>query len=66
MESLADIGQRDARIGAVAESARRNGIENIGIVGGYVRDALTTVWTGSSFGSTCPPTGSHALTFGCQ
>ena len=40
MESLAQIGRRDARIGAVAESARRNGIENIGIVGGYVRDAL--------------------------
>ena len=40
MESLADIGRRDARIGAVAESARRNGIANIGIVGGYVRDAL--------------------------
>ena len=40
MEALADIGRRDARIGAVAESARRNGIENIGIVGGYVRDAL--------------------------
>ena len=40
MESLAEIGRRDARIGAVAESARRNGIANIGIVGGYVRDAL--------------------------
>ena len=40
MESLAQIGRRDARIGAVAESARRNGIANIGIVGGYVRDAL--------------------------
>ena len=40
MESLAHIGRRDARIGAVAESARRNGIANIGIVGGYVRDAL--------------------------
>ena len=37
---MAQIGRRDARIGAVAESARRNGIANIGIVGGYVRDAL--------------------------
>ena len=40
MNTLAEIVRRDARIGAVAESARRNGIENIGIVGGYVRDAL--------------------------
>ena len=40
MNTLATIVRRDARIGAVAESARRNGIENIGIVGGYVRDAL--------------------------
>ena len=40
MESLATIGRRDTRIGVVAESARRNGIENVGIVGGYVRDAL--------------------------
>ena len=40
MNALANIGRRDARIGAVAESARRNEIENIGIVGGYVRDAL--------------------------
>ena len=40
MDALATIGRRDTRIGAVAESARRNGIENVGIVGGYVRDAL--------------------------
>ena len=40
MDTLATIGRRDTRIGAVAESARRNGIENVGIVGGYVRDAL--------------------------
>ena len=39
MDMLA-VGLRDARIGAVAESARTNGIENVGIVGGYVRDAL--------------------------
>ena len=40
MNTLAEIGRRDTRIGAVAESARMNGIENVGIVGGYVRDAL--------------------------
>ena len=37
---MAQIGRRDARIGVVAETARSNRITNIGIVGGYVRDAL--------------------------
>ena len=40
MNTLATIVRRDARIRAVAESVRSNGIGNVGIVGGYVRDVL--------------------------